>query len=41
MRCVERTSERIIMLIDGKCYRTGTYAEMSRSDDPAIMPFFQ
>lgn len=41
MRCVERTSERIIMLIDGKCHRTGTYAELSRSDDPAVMPFFQ
>ncbi len=41
MRCVERTSERIIMLIDGKCYRTGSYSELSRSDDPAIMPFFQ
>jgi phospholipid/cholesterol/gamma-HCH transport system ATP-binding protein len=41
MRCVERTSERIIMLIDGKCHRTGTYAELSRSDDPAVMPFFK
>ena len=41
MRCVERTSERIIMLIDGKCFRTGTYTELSRSDDPAIIPFFQ
>ena len=41
MRCVERTSERIIMLIDGKCHRTGTYAELSRSDDPNVMSFFQ
>lgn len=41
MRCVERTSERIIMLIDGKCHRSGTYAELSRSEDPAVIPFFQ
>jgi phospholipid/cholesterol/gamma-HCH transport system ATP-binding protein len=41
MRCVERTSERIIMLIDGKCHHTGSFAELSRSDDPAVTPFFQ
>lgn len=41
MRCVERTSERIIMLIDGKCHRSGTYSELSRSEDPAVIPFFQ
>jgi phospholipid/cholesterol/gamma-HCH transport system ATP-binding protein len=41
MRCVERTSERIIMLIDGKCHLTGSYAELSRSKDPVVMPFFQ
>jgi len=41
MRCVERTSERIIMLIDGKCHLTGSYSELSRSKDPVVMPFFQ
>jgi ABC-type transporter Mla maintaining outer membrane lipid asymmetry ATPase subunit MlaF len=38
---VERTTERIIMLIYGKCHLTGSYSELSRSKDPVVMPFFQ
>lgn len=41
MRCVERTSERIVILSEGKCHRTGTYEQLRRSEDPVVMPFFQ
>ncbi len=41
MRCVERTSERVVMLIDGKCHQSGTYEELRHSEDPVVMPFFQ
>lgn len=33
-------SERIAMLIDGKCYTTGTYAELKASTDPNLRAFF-
>lgn len=33
-------SERIAMLIDGKCYATGTYTELKASTDPNLQAFF-
>ena len=40
MNCAKITSNRIIMLIDGKCYATGTFEELSKSDDKKIKQFF-
>ncbi|MDF2439005.1 MAG: putative transporter ATP-binding protein [Bacteroidota bacterium] len=40
LNCVKITSNRIIMLIDGICYATGTYAELSMSTDERIKQFF-
>lgn len=40
LNCVKRTADRIIMLIDGRCYATGTYAELEQSTDKKIKPFF-
>lgn len=40
MNCVKITSNRIVMLIDGKCYATGTYNELSKSSDQRIKQFF-
>lgn len=40
MNCVKITSNRIIVLIDGICYATGTYEELSKSNDKKIRPFF-
>jgi phospholipid/cholesterol/gamma-HCH transport system ATP-binding protein len=40
MNCVKITSNRIIVLIDGKCYATGTYEELSKSSDINIQHFF-
>lgn len=41
MHCVKRTADRIIVLMDGKCYATGTYEELSRSTDEKINQFFE
>lgn len=40
MNCVKMTANRIVMLIDGKCYATGTYDELRASDDKRIKEFF-
>lgn len=41
MKCVKMASDRVAMLIDGKCYTTGTYEELSASRDEKIRQFFQ
>jgi len=40
MNCIEITSNRVIMLIDGKCYANETYRELVKNDDPKIHEFF-
>lgn len=40
LKLAEVASERIAMLIDGKCYTTGTYTELKASKDPNLMAFF-
>ena len=40
MNCVKITANRIVMLIDGMCYATGTYDELSHSNDKKIKQFF-
>lgn len=41
MKCVEIAAQRIAILIDKKCYVTGTYEELKHSEDEKIRPFFQ
>jgi len=41
MHCVKRTAGRIVLLMDGRNYCTGTYEELSRSDDPVVKQFFE
>lgn len=41
LNCVRIVADRIVMLIDGKCYATGTYEELQKSQDPKIKSFFQ
>jgi phospholipid/cholesterol/gamma-HCH transport system ATP-binding protein len=41
MNCISITSNRVIMLINGKCYADGTYKELSKSDDPVIRAYFE
>jgi len=41
INCVKIVANRIIMLIDGKCYATGTYDELENSSDPRVKQFFE
>jgi phospholipid/cholesterol/gamma-HCH transport system ATP-binding protein len=34
-------SDRVVMLIDGKCYAEGTYDELKKMTDPKIKEFFE
>lgn len=41
MNCVRMASNRVVMLIQGKCYISGSYDELIRSDDPEVKLFFE
>lgn len=41
MTCVRLAADRIVVLIDGRCYAEGTYDELKRSVDPGIKQFFE
>lgn len=40
MNCIRMISNRIVMLIDGKCHANGTYDELKVSNDPKVREFF-
>jgi len=40
MNCVRTASNRVIMLIDGKCYADSNYAALKQSNDQHIKEFF-
>ncbi|QNA45582.1 ABC transporter ATP-binding protein [Lacibacter sediminis] len=41
MNCIRMTADRIVMLIDGKCYVQGTYRELEQNNDPQVKHFFE
>jgi phospholipid/cholesterol/gamma-HCH transport system ATP-binding protein len=41
MNCIKLTADRIVVLIDGKCYAEGTYEELENSNDIKIKQFFE
>jgi phospholipid/cholesterol/gamma-HCH transport system ATP-binding protein len=41
MKCVERTADRIAVLINGKCHALATFGELKASADPQIRQFFE
>jgi phospholipid/cholesterol/gamma-HCH transport system ATP-binding protein len=41
MKCIKLTADRIVVLMDGRCYAEGTYAELQRSTDKRIKQFFE
>jgi phospholipid/cholesterol/gamma-HCH transport system ATP-binding protein len=41
MKCILATADRIIMLIDGKCYAQGTYNELKLNTDQKVIQFFE
>ncbi len=40
LNCVKIVADKIIMLIDGRCYAEGTYGELKKSSDVKINSFF-
>jgi phospholipid/cholesterol/gamma-HCH transport system ATP-binding protein len=41
MKCIDITSNRVIMLIEGKRYAENTFSNLKASRDPRIMEFFE
>jgi phospholipid/cholesterol/gamma-HCH transport system ATP-binding protein len=41
INCVKIVADRIIMLIEGKCYATGTLEELKNSSDLKVKQFFE
>jgi phospholipid/cholesterol/gamma-HCH transport system ATP-binding protein len=34
-------SNRVVMLIDGRCYTSGTYEQLKQNTDPKVKQFFE
>ncbi len=41
MTCVRMASDRVIMLIDGRCYANDSFEELQKSSDPKVKQFFE
>jgi phospholipid/cholesterol/gamma-HCH transport system ATP-binding protein len=41
MNCVKNTSDRVVLLLDGKCYAEGTFEEFEHASDENIKQFFE
>jgi len=41
MNCVKNIADRVVILLEGKCYADGTFKKLESSDDPKIRQFFQ
>jgi phospholipid/cholesterol/gamma-HCH transport system ATP-binding protein len=41
MNCVRMASNRVVVLVDGKCYASGTYEELKQNTDNKVKQFFE
>jgi phospholipid/cholesterol/gamma-HCH transport system ATP-binding protein len=41
MKCIKKTADRIVILMDGRAYANGTHDELKLLTDPAVKQFFQ
>ena len=41
MNCVRMASDRVVILLEGKCYANGTYADLEQIEDPKVRQFFE
>jgi phospholipid/cholesterol/gamma-HCH transport system ATP-binding protein len=41
MNCIRAVADRIVMLIDGRCYAEGSYEELKKNNDPKVKQFFE
>lgn len=41
MNCVKLAGNKVVMLIEGRCYASGTFDEMKNNPDPKVKQFFE
>jgi phospholipid/cholesterol/gamma-HCH transport system ATP-binding protein len=41
MNCVRLTSDRVVILVEGKCYANGTWEHLQQNNDPKVKQFFE
>lgn len=41
MSCIRVTTDRVVMLIDGRCYADGAYEVLKKNNDPKVKQFFE
>ena len=41
MNCVRMASDRVVILVDGRCYANGTYEQLTQNTDPKVKQFFE
>jgi phospholipid/cholesterol/gamma-HCH transport system ATP-binding protein len=41
MNCVKMAADRIVILVDGCCYATGSFDELKKNTDPKVKQFFE
>ena len=41
MNCVRMASDRVVILLDGRCYASGKYGQLKQNTDPKVKQFFE
>ena len=41
MNCVRMASDRVVILLDGRCYASGTYEQLKQNTDTKVKQFFE
>jgi phospholipid/cholesterol/gamma-HCH transport system ATP-binding protein len=41
MNCVRMASDRVVILVDGKCFANDTYEQLTKNTDPKVKQFFE
>ena len=41
MNCVSMASDRVVILLDGRCYTSGKYGQLKQNTDPKVKQFFE
>ena len=41
MNCVSMASDRVVVLLDGRCYASGKYGQLKQNTDPKVKQFFE
>ncbi len=41
MNCVSMASDRVVILLEGRCYASGKYGQLKQNTDPKVKQFFE